>query len=113
MQQYQKNTRTVIDYLVTVGRRKGTISIYKACYQSLGDALEQEGVPYSTGFASLWLNQQCNKLEKTAYDLYKAALHKLDDVYERCQVSNGKLYLTNISHERSGLYVLPVTELIN
>ena len=81
MQQYQKNTRTVIDYLVTVGRRKGTISIYKACYQSLGDALEQEGVPYSTGFASLWLDQQCNKLEKTAYDLYKAALHKLDDVY--------------------------------
>ena len=41
------------------------------------------------------------------------AKYKLDDVYERCQVSNGKLYLTNISHERSGLYVLPVTELIN
>ena len=41
------------------------------------------------------------------------AKYKLDDVYERCQVSNGKLYLTNISHERYGLYVLPVTELIN
>ena len=41
------------------------------------------------------------------------AKYKLDDVYERCQVSNGKLYLTNISHERSGLYVLPVSELIH
>ena len=41
------------------------------------------------------------------------AKYKLDDVYERCQVSNGKMYLTNISHERSGLYVLPVSKLIN
>ncbi|MDO4804575.1 MAG: tyrosine-type recombinase/integrase [Lachnospiraceae bacterium] len=82
MQQYNENTCIVIDYLATQGRGRDTVNAYKDCYQSLGEALQQTKVSYSSEYACLWLEKESGNLKKTKYDLYRAALHKLDDVYQ-------------------------------
>ena len=50
-QQYQTNTGIVIDYLAAVGRGKDTLRAYTSCYNSLGDALNREGVSFSPKMA--------------------------------------------------------------
>ena len=87
-QQYQINTGIVIDYLVTAGREKATLRVYTSCYNSLGDALSREGVPFSIEFATTWLDQQRDSLGHTMFALYRAALHKLDDVYQTGEVQH-------------------------
>ena len=86
--QYQKNTTIVIDYLVTAGRGNDTIKAYKACYLSLGEALQREKVPYSTEYVTLWFEQNCKSLKEPKYSLYRAALHKLDDVYQTGEIQH-------------------------
>ena len=95
-QQYQKNTSIVIDYLVTMGRGRQTLQAYKTCYSSLGDALKQEGTSYSPHFADHWLEQQCDCLGESTSSLYKAALHKLNDVYQ-----TGEIQHDNFNPEKS------------
>lgn len=80
-QQYQANTSIVINYLTATGRGKSTIRVYTSCYNSLGDALSRQGVSFSSEFAASWLNQQKDSLGNTSFALYKAALHKLDEVF--------------------------------
>ncbi len=85
-QQYQKNTDIVIDYMTNAGRGKGTLRVYKACFLALGEALEQERASFSAEFASAWLEIQSDGLGKTAFNLYKAALRKLDEVYQTGEI---------------------------
>ena len=80
-QQYQTNTGIVIDYLTATGRGKNTIRVYTSCYNSLGNALSRQGISFSSEFAASWLDQQSDSLGNTSFALYKAALHKLDEVY--------------------------------
>ena len=89
-QQYQTNTGIVIDYLAAVGRGKNTLRFYTSCYSSLYDALSRQGIPFSTEFASDWLDKQCDSLGNTTYALYRAALHKLDEVYQTGEVQHDK-----------------------
>ena len=86
--QYQENTTIVIDYLVTAGRGNYTVKTYKACYLSLGEALQREKVTYSTEYAVLWFEQNCRNLKEPKYSLYRAALHKLDDVYQTGEIQH-------------------------
>ena len=85
-QQYQKNTDIVIDYMTNVGRGKDTMRAYKACFLALGEALEQEKASFSVEFASSWLEKQSDGLGKAAFDCYKAALRKLDEVYRTGEI---------------------------
>ena len=87
-QQYLTNTGIVIEYLVTVGRGKETLRAYSSCYNSLGDELGQKGVSFSSEFAANWLEQQSNSLGNSTFALYKAALRKLDEVYQTGEVQN-------------------------
>ena len=86
--QYQENTTIVIDYLVTASRGNDTIKAYKACYLSLGEALHREKLPYSSEYGILWFEQNCQKLKEPKYSLYRAALHKLDDVYQTGEIQH-------------------------
>ena len=90
-QQYQTNTGIVIDYLTAVGRGKDTLRAYTSCYNSLGDALNQEGVSFSSKFAFAWLDQQSDRLGNTTFALYRAALRKLDEVYQTGEVQHDNL----------------------
>lgn len=89
-QQYQKNTDIVIDYMTNVGRGKDTMRAYKACFLALGEALEQEKASFSVEFASSWLEKQSDGLGKAAFDCYKAALRKLDEVYRTGEIQHDK-----------------------
>lgn len=90
-QQYQTNTGIVIDYLAAVGRGKDTLRAYTSCYNSLGDALNREGVSFSSKFAFAWLDQQSDRLGNTTFALYRAALRKLDEVYQTGEVQHDNL----------------------
>ena len=83
---YQKNSAIVVKYLATVGRGESTLKFYEACYQSLFESLERDGLPYSKGYATTWLSQQSEHLGQTAFAAYKAALNKLDDIYQYGEV---------------------------
>ena len=87
-QQFQTNTDIVIDYLVIAGRGKGTLRVYTTCYNSLGDALSREGVSFSSEFAAAWLDQQSGSLGISTFALYRAALRKLDEVYQTGEVQH-------------------------
>ncbi len=89
-QQFQTNTCIVIDYLITVGRGKDTLRVYTACYNSLGDTLSRESISFSSEFAAAWLNQQSGNLSKSTFALYKAALRKLDEVYQTGEIQHDK-----------------------
>jgi hypothetical protein len=85
-QQYQTNTGIVIDYLAAAGRGKATLRTYTSCYDSLGDELKRQGVSFSSTFAFAWLDQQSDHLGSSTFALYRAALRKLDEVYQTGEV---------------------------
>ena len=100
-QQYQTNTGIVINYLVTVGRGKNTLRVYTSCYNALGNTLSREGISFSSELAVTWLEQQRDSLGNTRFALYRAALRKLDEVYQ-----TGEVQHDNFNPEKTRFYGL-------
>ena len=81
MEEFNKNTEQVLNYLVQKNACSAITSSARNCFCQLGLYLEKKGIPYSRAVADEWLTDISDKYAKTTISKYQNALNKLDDVY--------------------------------
>lgn len=82
MEDYQKNTKTVADYLIQKRACCHIVSAARSCFNQFKKFLLQNGQEYSPELANKWLANMSGRYVKDTISCYRNALDKLEDVYE-------------------------------
>jgi len=86
MEDYKKNTKTVVDYLIQKQACCCIMSATRSCFNQFEKFLLQNGQEYSPEMANKWLANMAGRYVKDTISYYRNALDKLEDVYENGEV---------------------------
>jgi len=86
MEDYKKNTKKVLDYLVQKQACYHTMSTTRSCFNQFEKYLIINGCDYSLEMAIKWLANISGKYVKETVSNYKNALDKLENVYKNYKV---------------------------
>ena len=83
---YNQKTQQVIEHITQQGRCTATQRVYLRCFKAFGDYLLLKGMGYSAEEAKAWLSTL--SINKTDFNLYSAAISKLNDLYAYGEIHN-------------------------
>lgn len=86
MEDYKKNTKTVVDYLIQKQACCCIVSAAWSCFNQFEKFLLQNGLEYSPEMANKWIANISGRYVKGTLSRYRNALDQLEDVYK-----NGKV----------------------
>ena len=84
---FNQLSQAVMEYIIQLDRSRETKRAYQRCFKSLGNYLREREVNYSKDTARIWLSSI--NVNKTEYELYTAAVNKLNDLHLYGEIRTG------------------------